>query len=162
MNVAPVIAMHIPFGGDNHDDPDFAKETKETVSGVATIALLMAKLKELGLEDKVTFATLNVFGRSLAKIKDGGGRSHWSNHHTAILIGKNVKAGVIGGLVPKGTDLGASNIDSKTGAASESGDVGVDDSLASHGQDAGPRARGLGGDARRQHHRGKVVEGALV
>ena len=131
MNVAPVIAMHIPFGGDNHDDPDFAKETRETVSGVATIALLMAKLKELDLQDRVTFATLNVFGRSLAKIKEGGGRSHWSNHHTAILIGKNVKAGVTGGLIPRGMDLGASAIDSKTGAASETGDIAVDDSLAS-------------------------------
>lgn len=162
MNVAPVIAMHIPFGGDNHDDPDFGKETRETVSGVATIALLMAKLKELDLEDKVTFATLNVFGRSLAKIKDGGGRSHWSNHHTAILIGKNVKAGVIGGLVPKGTDLGAANIDSKTGGASESGDIAVDDSLASMAKTLGRALEVSAATLDDNITGGKVVEGALV
>lgn len=131
MKVAPVIVMQIPFGGDNHDDPDFARETRDTVSGVATIAALMAKLKELDLHDQVTFAMFNVFGRSLAQGKEGGGRSHWSNHHTTVMIGKNVKAGVTGGLVPKGLDLAASAIDSNTGAASDSGDIAPDDSLAS-------------------------------
>ena len=42
MNVTPVIAIHIPFGGDNHRDVGLATETAQTVSGVATIAALMA------------------------------------------------------------------------------------------------------------------------
>lgn len=162
MNVAPVVAMHIPFGGDNHDDPDFKKETAETVSGVAAIATLMQKLKEFGLQDRVTFASLNVFGRSLATGKPGGGRSHWSNHHTALLIGPTVKPGVIGGVVPHGNDLAASPIDSATGAASPSGDVAVADSLASVAKTLG-RALGLP-QAKLDEviTSGKTVAGALV
>ncbi len=38
MKVTPVIAIHIPFGGDNHRDVGLAAETTQTVSGVATIA----------------------------------------------------------------------------------------------------------------------------
>jgi len=140
MKVSPVIVMHIPFGGDNHSDAGLENETKETVSGVAIINSLLAKLTALGLADQVTFATLNVFGRSLAQ---GGtqGRSHWSNHHTAVVIGKPFKAGVIGGLVPVGDDLGAANIDSATGAAADGGDIKVGDSLPSFAKTLG---RGLG------------------
>ena len=41
MKVAPVISIHIPFGGDNHRDIALATEAAQTVSGVATIASLM-------------------------------------------------------------------------------------------------------------------------
>ena len=140
MKVSPVVVMHIPFGGDNHADAGLENEAKETVSGVATINGLLANLTSLGLADQVTFATLNVFGRSLAQ---GGsqGRSHWSNHHTAVVIGKPFKAGVIGGLVPVGDDLGAANIDSTTGNASDGGDIKVNDSMPSFAKTLG---RGLG------------------
>src|SRR6185312_10529209 len=60
MNVTPVVAIHIPFGGDNHRDVGLANETAQTVSGVATIASLMQQLQAAGLQDKVTFASLNV------------------------------------------------------------------------------------------------------
>jgi hypothetical protein len=167
MKVAPVIVMHIPFGGDNHSDDGLEHETKETISGVATINKLLAQLQSLGLSDSVTFATLNVFGRSLVQ---GGsqGRSHWSNHHTALVIGKPFKAGVIGGLVPIGDDLGAANIDSATGAASASGDILVRDSLPSFAKTLG-RGLGIPQDYLDTNIRGgagvgagKTVTGALV
>jgi hypothetical protein len=41
-----------------------------------------------------------------------------------------MKAGVTGGLLPHGLDLGASSIDSTTDAASPTGDIPVDESLA--------------------------------
>ena len=44
MNVTPVVAIHIPFGGDNHHDPGLVTESTQTVSGVAEIASLMAQL----------------------------------------------------------------------------------------------------------------------
>lgn len=140
MKVSPVVVLHIPFGGDNHSDRGLEDETEQTIRGVATINGLLANLKALGLSDSVTFATLNVFGRSLAQ---GGsqGRSHWSNHHTAVVIGKPFKPGVIGGLVPVGDDLGAANIDSATGMASDGGDIAVRDSLPSFAKTLG---RGLG------------------
>lgn len=140
MKVSPVVVMHIDFGGDNHSDAGLENEEKQTISGVATINAFLANLSSLGLADQVTFATLNVFGRSLAQ---GGnqGRSHWSNHHTAVVIGKGFKPAVIGGLVPVGDDLGAANIDSATGNASDTGDIKVGDSLPSFAKTLG---RGLG------------------
>ena len=35
MNVTPVVAIHIPFGGDNHNDTGLATEAAQTVSGLA-------------------------------------------------------------------------------------------------------------------------------
>jgi len=140
MKVSPVVVLSIPFGGDNHSDANLDHEVDETVSGVATVNGLLATLGSLGLADQVTFATLNVFGRSLAQ---GGnqGRSHWSNHHTAVVIGKPFKPMVIGGLAPIGEDLGATGIDSATGASSANADIKVDDSLPSFAKTLG---RGLG------------------
>jgi len=167
MKVSPVIVMHIPFGGDNHSDDGLANEAKQTVTGVATINGLLATLTKLGIADQVTFATLNVFGRSLVQGGDQG-RSHWSNHHTAVVIGKPFKSGVIGGLVPIGDDLGASGIDSATGAASSNGDIQVGDTLPSFAKTLG-RGLGVPQDYLDENIRGgsgvgagKTVTGALV
>ncbi|AKU99127.1 hypothetical protein AKJ09_05791 [Labilithrix luteola] len=167
MKVSPVVVMHVPFGGDNHSDDKLDDESDQTVTGVATINKLMATLKSLGIQDQVTFATLNVFGRSLAQGALAG-RSHWSNHHTALVIGKPFKPGVIGGLVPIGDDLGAAPIDSGSGNAADGGDIPAVDSLGSFAKTLGrglgvPQAvldesirggAGVGG--------GKTVAGALV
>jgi hypothetical protein len=139
MKVTPVIAMHIPFGGDNHSDTGLAKETEQTISGVQTIASLMQQLKSAGLDDAVSFITLNVFGRTLAT--NGGptttatnGRTHNPNHQVSIAIGKPFKGGVIGGCVPAHGDYGALAIDSKTGMGSPDGDVAPVNTLGAFGQ----------------------------
>jgi hypothetical protein len=167
MKVSPVVVMHIPFGGDNHSDAGLANEAKQTVTGVATINGLLATLGTLGLADQVTFATLNVFGRSLAQGGDQG-RSHWSNHHTAVIIGKPFKAAVLGGVLLVGNGLGAAGIDSKTGAAADSGDIAVKDSLPSFAKTLG-RGLGVPQDYLDENIRGgsgvgagKTVTGALV
>ena len=87
----------------------------------------MDALTSLGLEDKVTFATLNVFGRnlnSISKVESRAGRDHYGNHSVAVLIGKNISPGVIGGVV-KGSSgaYAASDIDSATGTAKTGGDI---------------------------------------
>ena len=74
MNVTPVIAIHIPFGGDNHRDVGLAGETAQTVSGVATINALMQQLAAAGLSDSVTFMSLNVFGRTIGPGNTDGPR----------------------------------------------------------------------------------------
>src|SRR5262249_52276419 len=57
MNIAPVMAIKIPFGGDNHTDVDLLqKEVPQHQAGVALIAQLMASLAQYGLQDRVTFA----------------------------------------------------------------------------------------------------------
>jgi hypothetical protein len=133
MNVSPVIAIHVPFGGDNHRDPGLAAETAQTLSGVATIASLMQQLASAGLEDRVTFATLNVFGRTLGP-GNAGGRAHNSNHQVSIAIGKPFRGGVVGAVGPVDPDYGALPVDSKTGAGKADGDIKAIDTLGAFAQ----------------------------
>jgi len=133
MNVSPVIAVHIPFGGDNHHDALLATETSQTVAGVATIVNLMAQLQAAGLQDQVSFMTLNVFGRTLGA-GNTNGRSHNPNHQVSITIGKPFKGGVIGAVGPVSPDYGALPIDSSSGAGTSGGDVKAVDTLAAYGQ----------------------------
>ncbi|MEP7050663.1 MAG: DUF1501 domain-containing protein [Pseudomonadota bacterium] len=133
MKVSPVISIHIPFGGDNHRDVGLATESSQTVDGVATIAALMAALDSAGLSDRVLFATLNVFGRTLGP-GNTDGRQHNENHQVSLTIGKPIRGGVVGGLTAVAKDYGAAGIDSKSGAASTNGDISAGDSLASYGK----------------------------
>jgi hypothetical protein len=133
MNVTPVVAVHIPFGGDNHRDVGLATEAAQTVSGVATIVSLMQQLATAGLADSVTFLSLNVFGRTLGP-SNTDGRQHNENHQVSLTIGKPFRGGVIGAVAPVQKDYGAVAIDSKTGAGGAGGDVSTGDLLASFGQ----------------------------
>jgi hypothetical protein len=135
MGVSPVIAVHIPFGGDNHSDPMLKTEATETVSGVQSIATLMSSLATAGLQDNVTFLSLNVFGRTMGP-SNTAGRQHNANHQVSIAIGKPFKGGVIGGVTPVGGDYGAMAIDPSTGAGSASGSIAAVDTLAAFGQTA--------------------------
>jgi len=130
MNVTPVVAINIPFGRDNHSDAALKNETAQHISGVAAIGTLMAGLAAAGLQDRVTFVTLNVFGRTLGSTYTDG-RNHNGNHQVSISIGKTLKGGVIGGVAPKANDYGATNIDSRTGNGSASGDIAAVDTLSS-------------------------------
>jgi hypothetical protein len=122
MNVTPVIAIHIPFGGDNHTDAALANEAKQTQSGVAAIGSLMSQLVAAGMSDRVTFMSLNVFGRTLGP-RNVDGRDHNANHQVSITIGKPFKGGVIGGVGPVGNDYGALAVNSQNGRAGAGGDV---------------------------------------
>jgi hypothetical protein len=133
MKVTPVISVHIPFGGDNHRDIALGAETSQTVSGVATIASLLAQLTKAGLADQVTFATLNVFGRTLGP-SNTDGRQHNENHQVSVTIGKPFAGGVIGAVGPVAKDYGALAIDSKTGTGSAHGDIPPLQTLPSFGR----------------------------
>jgi hypothetical protein len=137
MNVTPVIAIHIPFGGDNHTDTALANEAAQHVSGVAAIGSLMAQLASAGLSDQVTFMSLNVFGRTLIAKTGDSGRDHNPNHQVSITIGKPFKPGVLGGVARVGSDYGALGIDSKTGKGLATGaDIDAGSTLASFGKTA--------------------------
>jgi hypothetical protein len=130
-NVTPVVTMHIGFGGDNHTDQDLQAEADQHVTGVQGIQAVIDALTTLGLQDKVTFATLNVFGRNLngiSKVESRAGRDHYGNHSVAVMVGKNVAPGVTGG-VSKATSGAyvASDINSATGAAMAGGDIAATD-----------------------------------
>jgi len=135
MNVTPVVTIHLPFSGDNHSDANFQNEATQTVASVNNIKSLMNKLSMYGLQDKVTFATLNVFGRTFDQLN---GRGHNASHSVSLMIGKGFKGGVVGGIIPGGH---AADIDKATGQAASSGDVPAAESLASVAKTLG---RGIG------------------
>jgi len=136
-NVTPVVTLRVSFGGDNHDDAALAAEVADHTdlnargTGVAGINAVLSALAGMGLSDRVTFATLNVFGRNLNgldKTEQRAGRDHYGNHSVAVMIGKNVAPGVIGGVMTvsdRESDgaLGAADIDSATGVGVAGGDV---------------------------------------
>jgi hypothetical protein len=130
-NVTPVVTMHIGFGGDNHTDQDLQAEADQHVSGVQGIQAVMDALTSLNLQDKVTFATLNVFGRNLngiAKVTSRAGRDHYGNHAVSVMIGKNIAPGVTGGVAKASSGAYvASDISSATGAAMTGGDIPATD-----------------------------------
>jgi hypothetical protein len=133
MKVSPVVAIHIPFGGDNHRDIGLQAETTQTVAGVATIASLMSQLASAGLADQVTFMSLNVFGRTLGP-SNTDGRQHNPNHQVSVTIGKPFRGGVIGGIGPAQNDYGALGFDSTSGQVSSSPDVPAVNTLGAFGQ----------------------------
>ena len=161
MNVTPVVAIHIPFGGDNHRDVGLAAETAQTVSGVAAIGSLMQQLAAAGLADRVSFVSLNVFGRTIGP-GNTDGRQHNANHQVSVTIGKPFAGGIIGGVAPVGGDYGAVAIDSKTGAASASGDVQPVETLASFGRTMLAAVGVDDATAAARIHAGKVIGGALA
>jgi hypothetical protein len=161
MKVTPVISVHIPFGGDNHRDVGLADESSQTVAGVQTIATLMSLLDSAGLTDRVLFASLNVFGRTLGP-GNTDGRQHNENHQVSITIGNPIKGGVVGGLAPIAKDYGATAIDSKTGLSSASGDIAAVDTLASYGQTLLAAVGVDSATIASQISSGKVVSGILT
>jgi hypothetical protein len=130
LGMAPVVAIHIPLGGDNHFDDGLKQEATEIHSGIGQIALLWNKLGAYGMAERTCFAQLSVFGRTL-KRQGLWGRDHWPLHNAALLMGAPFRGGVVGGVVAQDGDYGAAAIDSRTGIASERGDITVADSQPS-------------------------------
>jgi hypothetical protein len=137
LKVAPVLSITLPFGGDNHADDGLQNEATQHVDSVGAIAQLMTLLQQNGLSDGVTFATLNVFGRTLLR-KGTAGRDHWPRHAVSLLIGKRVRGGVVGGLAPYQDDFTSVGIDSSSGRAVDGGgDVPYEETLGAVGKTIG-------------------------
>ena len=127
--VTPVVTMHIPFGGDNHSDNNLQAESDQYYTGVGAINALFTNLASLPgtLADQVSFATMNVFGRNLSgisKVTSRTGRDHWGNHNVMVMVGKNFKSSVVGGVVADSSGgYDANGINPSTGLASASGGI---------------------------------------
>ena len=83
----------------------------------------------------MTFASLNVFGRTLKSLGTAG-RNHWADHQVSLLIGPKVKPGVVGGVeyaATKGEHI-ALPIDSASGQGTANGDLKEADLLGSFGK----------------------------
>jgi hypothetical protein len=137
LGVTPVVAITLPFGSDNHTDDNLQTESTQHAAGIAAIAKFMDLLQQNALQDRVTFATMNVFGRTLAR-KGLVGRDHWPRHAVSLLIGKGVKPGVVGGLAALDDDFTSVGIDSGTGrGVPNGGDVPYEQSLSAVGKTIG-------------------------
>lgn len=161
MKVTPVVIVNVPFGGDNHIDRNLAMESAQLVEAMTHIETLMAQLAKFGMQDNVTFMTLNPFGRTL---KENGlaGRNHL-DHHVSVIIGHGIRGGVIGGIVPAEKDYGALEIDSATGrGVTSGGDVPHADQLASLAKTVGANLGIEQATLDKAITRGKVVPAALV
>ena len=163
MNVTPVVSIHIPMGGDNHGDANLAGESAQQTAGLATINNMVTQLQTAGLGDKVSFMMLNVFGRTMAMAHKGtAGRDHNGTHHATIMVGANLKGGVVGGVAPVGNDYGATAIESSTGASNANGDIPFAGTFGAMGKTIG-RAVGVSEDFLDANiSLGKAVTGALV
>jgi hypothetical protein len=93
----------------------------------------MSQLASVGLQDQVTFMSLNVFGRTIGP-GNTDGRQHNPNHQVSISIGKPFRGGVIGAIAPLAGDYGCLPIVSKTGQGSTSGDIPAVQTLGAFGQ----------------------------
>ena len=133
MGVAPTSVIQMPFGGDNHSDANLARETAQHVSSIAAIGTLQQKLAAAGLQDRVTFVLMNVFGRTLNR-PTRMGRDHLGNHHCTVIIGKGVRSSVIGGVAKAGNDYAATPIDSTTGLSGGAADIRFEDTLGAVGK----------------------------
>ncbi len=154
-NVTSVVTVKIDFGGDNHSDSNLANEVAahtDTKRGVAGINMVLQALIDNNLQDKVTFSTMNVFGRNLngiSKTESKAGRDHYGNHSVAVMIGKNVAPGVTGGVTnvtggfgsSSSSALGAGDIDSASGSQVTGGDVARTDTHVAMGAHARRGAR---------------------
>jgi hypothetical protein len=139
MKVSAVVAIHIPFGGDNHHDTGLTQfEGPQTADGFATLDNLLGQLKTAkfsdgsSLADKVSVVSLNVFGRTIGQ-GNTDGRQHNPNHQVSFAIGKPFKGGMYGAVTPVMNDYGAMPINSMTGAGDTTGDIKPIDTLTSFG-----------------------------
>jgi uncharacterized protein (DUF1501 family) len=134
MKIAPVITVHLDFGGDNHNDAGLANEVTRHLN---TLPVLRALLEEIEtLQSDVLVGSLNVFGRTLKK-KGLNGRDHNRDHHCMLLIGNGLRGGIVGGLREEGNDFKAEGIDSATGMADPAGDISFEESLGAAGKTLG-------------------------
>ena len=131
MKVTPAVVVHIDFGGDNHSDTNLSGEVSGHASGIATINQMMTELTAAKMQDQVTFAMMNVFGRTMQAKDVANGRQHNDGHHVTVMIGSKLKASVVGGVAQPsaGAEYQAMAIDSASGKGSTSGDVAYGDTF---------------------------------
>jgi hypothetical protein len=125
MKVTPAVVVHIDFGGDNHSDANLGNEVAGHKSGIATLTKMMDALTAAKMQDQVTFAMMNVFGRTMIGKDVVNGRQHNEGHHVTVMIGPKIKSSVIGGVAQPaaGKEYLATRIDSATGKGSTTGDI---------------------------------------
>ena len=130
VKLAPVVVMSHRFSGDNHGDSLLQTETAETLEALDALALYWQLVQEYGLADSMLYATINVFGRTPRRNRDGG-RNHAGYATNGFIHGTHLKGGMVGGLESRrNDDVQATSINSNTGGI-ENPDIASEATLAS-------------------------------
>jgi hypothetical protein len=164
MKVTPAVVVHIDFGGDNHSDPNLAGEVLGHQSGIATLSKMNDALIAANLQDQVTFAMMNVFGRTMQAKDVANGRQHNDAHHVSLLIGSGVKSSVVGGVyqTEAGKEYRANDIDSATGKGMKGADVPFSETFGAMGKTLAAAVGLPAATIDANVLTGKVIKSALV
>ncbi len=162
MGLTPVASIDLAFGGDNHKETDvYDDEASELASGLESVSYIWQQAKALNLQDRLTVANINVFGRTLHK-QGSPGRQHNGNHHVMMITGSKVNGGICGGIdesLPG--KIGAGTFDSASGALTSGGDITIDKSLESVTKTLGVAAGATSDYMNLRVQGGKVISHAL-
>ncbi|WP_286843643.1 DUF1501 domain-containing protein [Idiomarina sp. UBA4206] len=164
VNLAPVIVVRYAYSGDNHNDDDLSQETRLTIAQLNNLVTYWNLVKAEGLQNSINFATYDIFGRTLGRNATGG-RDHHNSSCVNMMIGANIKPGVIGGLEAWSNSghrlMRATGINSTTGL-SASADIAGTETLTAY---ARTLMASVGIPESRINFRipaGKTVKGALL
>ena len=133
MKATPVIAIHMPFGGDNHGDSGLKDESAQTVASLSSLQKFWQGGIPSALTDQVSIVSLNTFGRSVYGANRANGRDHNAKHQVSFAMGKPFRGSVVGGVTKLATDndYSALSIDSASGKGVADGDIEATDTLGS-------------------------------
>ncbi|WP_394201169.1 DUF1501 domain-containing protein [Marinagarivorans algicola] len=161
LRLTPVVCVSHDFAGDNHSDKMLADEASRTLKGIDSMVQYWKMLNAAGLTDDINWVTLDCFGRTPARNKEGG-RDHFSNLTLSFMHGSGIKSGMIGGLeVNKKNQPEATGIHSRNGSKNNP-DIDAESTLAAYGKTVIAAA---GVDEEKTNTRvpsGKVITAALV
>ena len=127
LKLAPVILTNIEFGGDNHQDSGLLNETNQTLAMLKALDEYWRVIHELGIEDEVFFANLDVFGRNPSS--DGNGRSHHGDFVSGLMVGTHLNGGVVGGWTANSS---VQATDQFTNGTSADADIDAEETLAAY------------------------------
>ena len=134
VQLAPVIVVRYAYSGDNHGDSNLLEEFNFTVEQLNNLTTIWDLIQSQGLEDQINYATYDIFGRTLGR-NDNGGRDHHRSSCVNMMIGSNIKAGVVGGLEDWASSghrlMQATGINSETGT-SENTDIDGSETLVAY------------------------------
>lgn len=134
VNLAPVIVIRYSYSQDNHGDENLSDEIRFTIEQLNNLVTFWDLVEAEGMEDRINYATYDIFGRTLLRNNDGG-RDHHNSSCVNMMIGSNIQPGVIGGLeewTKSGTrHMRSTAINSNTGL-SNNADIPGDETLSSY------------------------------
>ena len=132
-NLATVVVIRYSYSSDNHSDPSLRGEVDLTIEHLNTLTNLWNLLKDQELENQINYANYDIFGRTFLRNSQGG-RDHHRSSCVNMMIGSNIKPGVIGGLEALTNDnliASATGINSNTGL-SENPDITNNETLLAY------------------------------